>query len=323
MNQLQIPVTVFSGFLGSGKTTIILNLIDELQARGQQVVYIKNEIGSENIDSALMQGKHIQTKELLNGCICCTLVGPFIQAIDEIATTYTPDRLIIEASGAADPAAIALMIDSHPRLSRDGVLCIIDVTNFEGYSDLSQTAKNQTKFTDLLVFNKVEQVPLERARAVVGYVRELNDHSPIVEAPQGVLSASVACGATTKELSQLISNMSETEATHDSEHHHDHLAVDHIESFHIPLQRAVDLTKLQHFLNTAPGSIYRMKGIVHAENGTQYLLNKVGPRATLVPAPFGFHVAAESIVCIGFAIAALQEAVAAQLAECLLLLPEK
>lgn len=298
MTQAQIPVTVFSGFLGSGKTTIITHIIDELQQQGIQVVFIKNEIGSENIDATLMQGKHIQTKELLNGCICCTLVGPFIQAIDEIALTLKPDRIIIEASGAADPAAIALMIDSQPRLIRDGVLCVIDVSNFEGYSDLSQTAKNQTRFTDLLVFNKIELVDLERKRAVVGYVRELNDHAPVVEAPGGILPAAIACGIATTELTKLLNSFALEQ--HDANHHHDHLAVDGITSFHISLTQAIDIAKLQKALEQTPHSIYRIKGIVHSEDGRFYLVNKVGNRITLLQAPDDFQVATESIVCIGF-----------------------
>ncbi len=315
MSEQAIPVTVFSGFLGSGKTTIISHLIDELQTLGQQVVYIKNEIGSENIDASLMQGKHIQTKELLNGCICCTLVGPFIQAIDEIAATYHPDRLIIEASGAADPAAIALMIDSHPKLMRDGVLCIIDVQNFEGYADLSQTAKNQTRFTDLLVFNKVELVDLERKRAVVGYVRELNNHSPVVEAPQGVLSAKVACGVSSTELATLLTHFSQE--TEDTEHHHDHLRIDGLDSFLLTVDGAIDPERLRTFLSATPGSVYRVKGVIHTPEGTATMVNKVGVRITFNPAPPDLQIDKDVLVCIGFGIQQLQQDLETQLASLL------
>ena len=169
MNQdfIPVPTTIFTGYLGSGKTTIILNLVETLQKQNIQVLYIKNEIGSENIDGQLAKQQNIETKELLNGCICCTLVGPFIHSIDELLIKHRPDRIIIEASGAADPAALALMVSSHPKLARDGVLTIIDVIHFDGYSDLSTTARNQTKFTDLLVFNKVEEVDIGRKQAVV------------------------------------------------------------------------------------------------------------------------------------------------------------
>lgn len=281
----RVPTTVFSGFLGSGKTTIIAHLIDELQAQGQQVIYIKNEIGNENIDSAMMQGKHIQTKELLNGCICCTLVGPFIAAVDEIITTFKPTKIIIEASGAADPAALALMIDSQPKLMRDGVIVIIDVINFDGYKDLSVTAQNQTKFTDLIVFNKVEQVDLQRKQAVVGYVRELNNHSPIVEAPHGKLAAKVAFGLSHTELDSLLASSGFDENLVKAGHHphQHHLSEDNIESFSVPLAENNTETSLRNKLEALPLSVYRVKGIIKLADGQVILVNKVGTRITIEP----------------------------------------
>ncbi len=300
----KVPTTVFSGFLGSGKTTIISHLIEELQQSGVQVVYIKNEIGDENVDGQIMQGKNIATKELLNGCICCTLVGPFIQAIDEIIEKFHPDRLIIEASGAADPSAIALMIQSHPRLERDGSISVIDVVNFEGYKDLSQTAQNQTKFTDLLVFNKVELADLERKQAVVGYVRELNTHSPVVEAPQGRLHPQVAFGLSTTQLSALLD--SAEGVAHQAHHdHQNHLAEDGISTFHLTEEGSCSEADLRAFLTELPGSIYRVKGFVHLDSGEIIIANKVGSRISFEPAPEGFSNTTNSIVCIGFSIAPL------------------
>lgn len=302
----KVPATVFSGFLGSGKTTIIAHLIDYLQSSGTQVIYIKNEIGDENIDGQIMQGKHIQTKELLNGCICCTLVGPFIQAIDEIIEKFKPDRLIIEASGAADPSAIALMIQSHPRLERDGIISVIDVVNFEGYKDLSMTAQNQTKFTDLLVFNKVEEVDLARKQAVVGYVRELNTHSPVVEAPEGKLNPAVAFGLSTSELTSLLAS---PEGSEHHQHHdnHSHLEADGISTFHLTASGKCTQNNLEDFLQKLPGSIYRVKGFVYLTDGATVMVNKVGMRIVIEPAPENVLSTNNSLVCIGFSILPLKE----------------
>lgn len=304
MTYYKVPTTVFTGFLGSGKTTIISHLIDELQASNQQVIYIKNEIGNENVDAALLEGKHIQTRELLNGCICCTLVGPFISAIDEIIEKFNPARIIIEASGAADPAALALMIDSHPRLIRDGVLAIIDVVNFEGYKDLSITAQNQTKFTDLIVFNKIEEVDLQRKQAVVGYVRELNNYSPIAEAPHGVLSSKVAFGISTTSLRELLVEGGFTKGaveTHSHPHEH-HLEQDGIQSFSLAAPSCNE-SQLTEFLGKLPGSVYRVKGTVKKIDGSWLLINKVGQRTTIEPLPSNVQIPDKSvIVLIGFRI---------------------
>lgn len=274
----KVPTTVFSGFLGSGKTTIILNLIDELQKEGKQVIYIKNEIGDEDVDGKIIQGKGIKTKELLNGCICCTLVGPFISSINEVIEKFNPDRIIIEASGAADPSALALMISSQPKLIRDGIIGIVDVVNFEGYKDLSVTSRNQTKFTDLIVFNKVEQVDLEKKKAVVGYVRELNSHSPIVEAPNGKVSSSIIFGLSTKDLDSLLEKES-GDAHQDHEHHNhehsDHIHEDNIQSFDIKPEGKFDKDKLENLLNNTSKNIFRAKGFVKLIDEDFYLFNTV------------------------------------------------
>lgn len=306
---MKVPTTVFTGFLGSGKTTIISHLVDELQAGGQQVIYIKNEIGSENLDAQLLKGKNIQTKELLNGCICCTLVGPFIHAIDEIVETFKPTRIIIEASGAADPSALALMIDSHPKLLRDGVLAVVDVVNFDGYVDLSITAQNQTKFTDLIIFNKIELVDLARKQAVVGYVRELNTHSPIIEAPNGTVSSDVVFGVASDELTALLKAEGFEEDHSHTDHHHPHehhLEQDGLGSFALHPSGIIEITKLEQFLHQLPASVYRVKGIIKSTDGMK-MINKVGTRVSIEPLEMETQSDKNVIVIIGFHIMNQQE----------------
>lgn len=267
------PVTIFSGFLGSGKTTLISHLIDQLVEKNVKVAYIKNEIGDESVDSKIIQGKNIQTQELLNGCICCTLVGPFTHALTEIIDTLKPERILIEASGAADPSAIALMVSSHPLVIRDGVITLIDVENFEGYKDLSETARHQAMFTDLIVFNKVDEVDLERKKRVVGYVRELNEFSPILEARGGKIAAELIFGAHTHELAEMLQ--------HEKSHSH-HLDHDGLESFSCELDCLLEKEKLIEYLENLPSSVIRVKGFVPDKRGGKYLnINKVGKRVDI------------------------------------------
>lgn len=273
--QNKIPTTIFSGFLGSGKTTVISHLVDMLQNRGEQVIYIKNEIGDTDIDTKVLQGQGIKTKELLNGCICCTLVGPFISSINEVVDTFNPDRILIEASGAADPSALALMVSSHPLLDRDGVIAIVDVVNFTGYSDLSTTTQNQTKFTDLIIFNKVELVDLKQKQAVVGYVRELNTHSPIVEAPEGKINPEIIFGINHTELDTLL-NKSKKHT------HSDHITTDKIESFSITTRKKIHKDDLKSFLKSLPKNIFRAKGLVTFDSNQRCIFNTVGDRTTFL-----------------------------------------
>ncbi|KZZ98320.1 CobW/HypB/UreG, nucleotide-binding domain containing protein [Moelleriella libera RCEF 2490] len=163
-----IPITIITGFLGSGKTTLILNLIPQLRRENPQykLALLKNEFGDLAIDSQLASSSAISgVQEMLNGCICCNLVGQLGPALRELEASVAPDRIVIETSGSAFPATLALEVN---RLARgdgdgeggayvlDGVISVIDVENWQGYEDTSYTAKIQARYTDLIVLNKWE-----------------------------------------------------------------------------------------------------------------------------------------------------------------------
>lgn len=144
-----IPITVITGFLGSGKTTIILNLIPQLPP-GYRLALLKNEFGNLAVDSQLASSSAISgVQELLNGCICCNLVGQLGDALATLRNDVAPDRIIIETSGSAFPATLALEVNRLGRdsgyYSLDGVIVVIDVENWKGYEDTSYTAKLQAR----------------------------------------------------------------------------------------------------------------------------------------------------------------------------------
>ena len=162
-----IPITLITGFLGSGKTTLLLNLIPQLKALNPnyKLALLKNEFGDVAIDSQLASTNAISgVREMLGGCICCNLVGDLGPALSELRESIPDlDRVVIETSGSAFPATLAMEVN---RLARetggqyvlDGVVSVIDCENWKGYEDTSFTAKLQAKFTDLVVFNKWELV---------------------------------------------------------------------------------------------------------------------------------------------------------------------
>lgn len=156
-----IQITIITGFLGSGKTTLILNLIPQLKAANPdyKLALLKNEFGDLAVDSQLASSNAISgVREMLNGCICCNLVGQLSSALKELQAQVTPDRIIIETSGSAFPATLAMEINRLARQTGqyvlDGVVSVIDVENWKGYEDTSVTARLQAKYTDLIVFNK-------------------------------------------------------------------------------------------------------------------------------------------------------------------------
>jgi len=157
---MSIPLTILTGALGAGKTTLIQAVLPNLQ----DVAYLKSEFGPINTDSALISNTQqnntqksnlLATIELSNGCLCCTQVGQLKESLKELIDKYTPKRIIYETSGSAFPASIALQInemtknDPEPlNIHIDAIVTVIDCINFVGYEDKSYTAKIQAKYTD-------------------------------------------------------------------------------------------------------------------------------------------------------------------------------
>ncbi|KAH7912024.1 CobW/HypB/UreG, nucleotide-binding domain-containing protein [Hygrophoropsis aurantiaca] len=178
-----IPITVFTGFLGAGKTSIILSLLPQLP-KDYKVVLLKNEFGDIQVDSQLAkQSSLTAVSEITNGCMCCVLVGQMKTALLEIREKYRPDRIIIECSGSAFPATLAFQIRELERetdedLKLDAIITVIDAENFTGYEDQSPTAKMQAAYSDIIVINKWEHVSERALDIVLDHLHTLNDLTP-------------------------------------------------------------------------------------------------------------------------------------------------
>ena len=213
-------------------------------------------------------------QELLNGCICCNLVGQLGDALITLRKDVNPDRIIIETSGSAFPATLAMEINRLGRetgsYALDGVIVVIDCENWTGYEDTSYTAKMQARYTDLIVFNKWELVSERRYEDCLDRVGDLELQVASVKSERGRVDQSVLLGldsAFAKEL-DFLSN------THDDQDgHHDH-SKDHqseVEVLSVTLSsedimtHGVNLDSLETFLLSAPkDEIYRIKAIVEA-----------------------------------------------------------
>ena len=260
-----IPITVFTGYLGAGKTTIILNVIKSLKD-GYKVVWLKNEFGNVEIDSELAKESHIAVKEMINGCLCCVLVGKLGEAIKELITTYSPDRIIIETSGSAYPAPIAWEIRKLTKegvqVKLDSIINVIDAINFSGYEDKSYTAKIQAEYTDLILINKHEEVKEEDLDHVLDDVYDLNPTTPKIKTNHGKVPTDVIFGIDSKLLD---TNM-------DMNKDHQHLDG---ELFNYEGDSQIDREVIVRLLSTLPKkNIFRIKGIGKDSKGS-YLINFV------------------------------------------------
>ncbi|RAL05903.1 GTP-binding protein [Aspergillus ibericus CBS 121593] len=282
------PITILTGFLGSGKTTLLLNLIPQLPPT-YRLALLKNEFGDVAIDSQLATTSSISgVRELLNGCICCNLVGQLSDALFQLLTTVTPDRIVIETSGSAFPATLAMEVNrlarEHPgTFVLDGVISVIDVENWEGYEDTSYTAKLQAKYTDLIVFNKWEGVEEMRFEVCLDRVGDLEVETPWVKSDRGRVEMGVLLGIdgalVAKEgvLDGIVDGDGCADGHgHEHEHEHKHGEDRHghqseVEVLSVTLKGAaagegpvVDTTALvEKLLRAAPKEeVYRIKGVM-------------------------------------------------------------
>ncbi|KAK4939364.1 hypothetical protein LTR10_020351 [Elasticomyces elasticus] len=277
-----IPVTIITGFLGAGKTTLILNLIPQLP-KDYKLALLKNEFGDVAVDSQLAGSASISgVRELLNGCICCNLVGQLSDALFQLRDTVDPSRIIIETSGSAFPATLAMEVNrvarEHPgTFSLDGVISVIDVENWKGYDDTSYTAKMQAKYTDLIVFNKWELVDERKFDDALDRVGDLEVQVAWVKSDQGWVDVELVMGidgamVRSQGLREAIEINDEHTHHHPNGHGHSHerhqeevevlSVVVHNQDTSKPPQGVV-LDSFEDLLLSAPkDEVYRIKGLI-------------------------------------------------------------
>jgi len=269
-----IPITIITGFLGSGKTTILLNLIPQLPPT-YRLALLKNEFGDVAVDSQLASTQAISgVRELLNGCICCNLVGQLSDALNQLRDEVKPDRIVIETSGSAFPATLAMEVN---RISKeqpgsfvlDGVISVIDVENWEGYDDTSYTAKLQAKYTDLIIFNKWEGVPEQRFDICLDRLGDLDLQTPWVKSDKGRVDKDILLGIDGALLSKETNIDADHLVQNGQGHDHSHGHQSEVEVLSVTLtspaaqSATVKISSLESLLHSAPKEeVYRIKGIV-------------------------------------------------------------
>ncbi|KAK5111574.1 hypothetical protein LTR62_004870 [Meristemomyces frigidus] len=270
-DERHIPITIITGFAGSGKTTLILNLLPQLRVAnpGYKLALIKNEIGDLNVDTQLASSAEMTgSRELLGDCICCANVGQIEDAMTQLDRECQPDRIIIETSGSAEPLKLVLEVNriSKARQGRyelDGVVSVIDAENWTGYSNQSYTAKLQAKQTDMIVINKWESLSERAFDLFLDKVSELDVDTPQIKSEKGWISHELLFGLDSK-----MAKVWTEETDDDHAHDHAHKHMEEIECLSVTLTSSsdgasVDMDKLEGLLKTAPkDEIYRIKAIL-------------------------------------------------------------
>ncbi|KAI7239495.1 cobW-domain-containing protein [Hortaea werneckii] len=269
----RIPITVITGFAGSGKTTLILNLVPQLRAEnpGYKLALIKNEIGDVNVDSQLAAAAEMTgSRELLGDCICCTNVGQIEEALATLDRENQPDRIIVETSGSAEPLKLVLEINrvskATGRYELDGIVSVIDAENWGGYASTSYTAKLQAKQTDLIVINKWEGLDERAFDLFLDKLGDLDVDTPQTKSDKGWLSKELLFGF---DPNMARSWMDESSG-HEHDHKHGHMS--EMECLSVTLtssdpNASVDLAKLDGLLKSAPkDEVYRIKAVLYSSS---------------------------------------------------------
>ena len=179
----KIPALVVSGFLGSGKTTLVRRLLTEAQAEGARVAVVSNEFGALGIDQALLGDGEEAYVELAGGCVCCKLSDELVDTLVMLKERVDPHRIIIETSGVALPYDTQLNFWREPVsawVGDDAAVVVVNAEQVYAERDLEGTFEYQVSSADLLLLNQVDRVPPEAVAALKARLVEMNPDTPII-----------------------------------------------------------------------------------------------------------------------------------------------
>ena len=282
-----MKVNLLFGFLGSGKTTLAKHLLAE---RGTSVktAIIVNEFGEVGVDGDILRGNSIDVVELNSGCLCCTLRGSLMMAVEELRDKARVQRILVEATGIAQPSEL---LESLAEASAKGgidigpLVTVVDCAKFAKLeSMLGDFYLDQIETADLLVANKIDLATPEQLTAATRRLRELNPDAELLFAEQGRVSADRLFGEGESALVRqardelLVQGRPGLHQKHEHHHkhhahgsHHDH---DHVHDPHAlrPAQSFVVATaargtreRVERFFRSLPDNVWRAKGFIRID----------------------------------------------------------
>ena len=227
-------IDIFSGFLGAGKTTLIQKLLKEAY-KGEQVVLIENEFGEIGIDGGFLKEAGIEIREMNSGCICCSLVGDFGEALKEVIGKYSPDRIIIEPSGVgklSDVIKAVQKIEDSVDIKLNSFTTLVDVTKCKMYmKNFGEFFSNQIEYAGTIILSRTdtEKATQEKVEAAVELIRSLNKTAAVITTPIAQLSGEKILN-TMEHNTSLEKELMEEETCPvcgGHHHYHDHEGCDH------------------------------------------------------------------------------------------------
>ena len=268
---VRTPITLITGFLGSGKTTLLRHILSSVH---RKLAILMNEFGEISIDSLIIEGKNIRMVELEGGCVCCSLLGEFEAAVEEIIDTVDPELIVVETTGVAEPEALTFDIqESLPQVRLDGVVTIVDAPAMLQYPQLGPTTRVQIEEADTLLLNKVDLVSDGELEQLEEELRQLNEQASIIRTERCQVDPDLLFGIARER------EVNPPQHIHQME----------FDSFSYSSEAVFERDCFEALVGDLDRSVYRAKGIVRFSEGT-YLFNFVAGRWELEPIQVGKNV---------------------------------
>ena len=274
IDETMAKIDIISGFLGAGKTTLIKKLIAEA-FEGEKLVLIENEFGEIGIDGGFLKEAGIQITEMNSGCICCSLVGDFGEALKEVLTKYSPDRVIIEPSGVGKLSDVVKAVKNiGDEVQINSTATVVDASKCKMYmKNYGEFYNNQIEYAGTVILSRTQNVSADKLDACLKMIREKNEEASIITTPWDDIQ-----GKNIVEAMEKVNSL-EKELLEEHEHHHDgecgcghHHADDVFTSWGVETAHKFteeELTEILHKLAETKdyGDVLRAKGIVAVAEG--------------------------------------------------------
>ena len=219
-----VKVDVISGFLGSGKTTLIKKLLSETIK--DKTVLIENEFGEIGVDGSFLKDSGIEIKEINSGCICCSLVGDFEKSLGELITKYSPERIIIEPSGVGKLSDIIVAIQKAQKsldLTINSLTTVVDGIKCKMYiKNFGEFFNNQIEAATTVIVSRADKMTSDKMETVVEEIKKINPHARIITTPISLLSAEEILKVMEGNHRDLAQELNLEFNSEEHEHHHHH-----------------------------------------------------------------------------------------------------